>query len=927
MSVPSDPRIYPRPAVFNQVIEFYWQPPSSDGGSNISSYILECSNIGFISVLPSTSRKARVDNLPNQRNYLFTLKATNSFGNSNIASFRSVQPGFPPELPSNLNVVIDLANSEPLLNVSLTQPNTTNSSNITYNALTMYPLDNTGNIIENSPFMFKRFSLPGLFEPVTLIDTNTDYEYRGLIQSINDVRWSKNLTYYNFRINPNLPTNNLKLWLDPYDTSVLTLSNNKVIKWNDKSLNQSNATISETFAPTYDSTNDLLIFNGTQYMNLPANTIPSANTPYSMFIYASASNINLSNLWLLFSGSQSANLSLGAKFNNGNIIQSWFGTDLTGNLANFTATVNLPLLSTFTYDGNIRRTYVNGVLINSEIATNRNSGSSNNIIGSISTLNANLIGSIGDIILYDRLLTDRERTSLETYLINKRSNLSLKNYGNLTLWLDAMDNNTLYNSNINEKISYHNPVSVWLDKSNNNNHAFQSNLSIAPLKKSTLGRDSLNFNSGYMISNIATLPFDAFLIIQLNNLSNINDVIGISPVSNNYNSLSYNITANRWSNDSTSNTFISSNIETSTGYIMMEYSLANNNAFIRRYGSNIANITNFNWSLPNNSRLYIGNDNGITFNNSLKGNIGEIIMFNKQLNDNERFPIEGYLAWKWGISNSLPSTHMFYNNAPSLFSILSSKSQIISIPGINKVIDGVTYTLIMAHRAFRYPTSPYPGPSDIFFRNMFTTGYNTQLTQLSDIWTLTDTNNYVNDKLLLLNCNGYLMEAYNYNGTQFPVWASFDTSSHTWQSLQTKNLVYNGKASGITVSNSKLYASVDTSAPRTVAYTSFLTTSVNGPGSSDWSTDSGDTIFMGISTKNYQDGDGYDTTFNSLSGTSIGVALSDGSGNNITMATYARRSGGYYHCTAVSDSTGISTSRGGHGGGDSSGFFLVWGKF
>jgi hypothetical protein len=51
---------------------------------------------------------------------------------------------------------------------------------------------------------------------------------------------------------------------------------------------------------------------------------------------------------------------------------------------------------------------------------------------------------------------------------------------------------------------------------------------------------------------------------------------------------------------------------------------------------------------------------------------------------------------------------------------------VTNVSGLQKTVNGVTYTLIVAHRAFNYPSTPYPGPSDIFFRNMFTTGYNTK---------------------------------------------------------------------------------------------------------------------------------------------------------------------------------------------------------
>lgn len=268
----------------------------------------------------------------------------------------------------------------------------------------------------------------------------------------------------------------------------------------------------------------------------------------------------------------------------------------------------------------------------------------------------------------------------------------------------------------------------------------------------------------------------------------------------------------------------------------------------------------------------------------------------------------------------------FLNSVERVFAFASPPS-VPSVSGLQKTVGGVTYTLVMAHRAFNYPTTPYPGPSDIFFRDMFTTGYNTQFTSLSDIWTLTDTNNYVNNTLFTSNITGYLLESYNYNGTQFPVWGTFDTTAHTWASLQSRTMAYGAPASGITVSNAKLYSSTDTSAPRTVGFTSFLTTSFNGAGATDWSTDSGDTIFIGISTAAFVAGDTYDTTFNTVAGTtSIGMALSDGSGTNITMATYARRSGSYKHCTAVSNGTAITTGRTGtsHGGADSMGFFLIW---
>jgi len=39
-------------------------------------------------------------------------------------------------------------------------------------------------------------------------------------------------------------------------------------------------------------------------------------------------------------------------------------------------------------------------------------------------------------------------------------------------------------------------------------------------------------------------------------------------------------------------------------------------------------------------------------------------MFNRALNSTENNNIEGYLAWKWGLQRSLPSSHPFFNFPP-----------------------------------------------------------------------------------------------------------------------------------------------------------------------------------------------------------------------------------------------------------------------
>ena len=46
------------------------------------------------------------------------------------------------------------------------------------------------------------------------------------------------------------------------------------------------------------------------------------------------------------------------------------------------------------------------------------------------------------------------------------------------------------------------------------------------------------------------------------------------------------------------------------------------------------------------------------------GYIAEIVVFNTVLTTDNRQTLEGYLAWKWGVQATLPSTHPYYSSAP-----------------------------------------------------------------------------------------------------------------------------------------------------------------------------------------------------------------------------------------------------------------------
>jgi hypothetical protein len=47
-----------------------------------------------------------------------------------------------------------------------------------------------------------------------------------------------------------------------------------------------------------------------------------------------------------------------------------------------------------------------------------------------------------------------------------------------------------------------------------------------------------------------------------------------------------------------------------------------------------------------------------------KGDLGELIIFNKTLNDLNYLKVEGYLAHKWGLTANLPADHLYKSKAP-----------------------------------------------------------------------------------------------------------------------------------------------------------------------------------------------------------------------------------------------------------------------
>jgi Concanavalin A-like lectin/glucanases superfamily len=245
-------------------------------------------------------------------------------------------------------------------------------------------------------------------------------------------------------------------------------------------------------------------------------------------------------------------------------------------------------------------------------------------------------------------------------------------------WLDASDPKTLLSASpasSGTPVGANGSVNFWFDKSAASNHLTVGTAG-SPTRTISYSNnlDAVRFQGNYMNGNSSSgnYPIDLFVIVSLSNTSHAWDVCTVGSISNgSFNSLTFGeFAVSNWHNGSdyfnrTSNA-ISSNIESSTSLLLMEWSIADSNYVIRRNGTTIMKNNVYTYAPIQQSIFAVGirNPNVGTTGNNLYGYIGEIVAFNTQLTSLDRTKIEGYLANKWRLQTGLPTTHPYYYNFP-----------------------------------------------------------------------------------------------------------------------------------------------------------------------------------------------------------------------------------------------------------------------
>ena len=500
------------------------------------------------------------------------------------------------------------------------------------------------------------------------------------------------------------------VWLDAADTSTLTLSGSNITAWRDKSIYGNNVNSISATPPTYNSTDSSVNFietSGTFLRGSLSQTYSNASvfvvlsiatqtTPFfpriSLLGSSATANSTVIGQFLLVNGNTPAVTSYLATGTN----PTGQGTNLMTYVSNVTFNTRQLITNISTYAGS---NFTMSTLFNGDTQANSsrsgtfaasganvatyNKYSIGNYLDAIASNGDAYRGKIFEYLVFSRELTTIELQQVEGYLVWK---WSLSGYSPVTpltlgcqLWLDASDSSTITLSGSN--------MTQWNDKSGNGNNMLPwttfSNATVSSNFQNNL--NVLNFSATGVYQGLASngpYPSDVYLVMALKDTTTHADVISVysSNAGSTFNSLTFGeYTASRWHNGSdgfarTPNVVSPTN-ETSTSFLLMNWSLSNNNYIIRRNGIQLIQSASYTYTRPADSRFQIGyRINPSVFSPAttagpLRGYIGEIVAFNTQLGDAQRQQIENYLALKWNLKSvisKLPIVHPYVSLKPHL---------------------------------------------------------------------------------------------------------------------------------------------------------------------------------------------------------------------------------------------------------------------
>jgi hypothetical protein len=307
-------------------------------------------------------------------------------------------------------------------------------------------------------------------------------------------------------------------------------------------------------------------------------------------------------------------------------------------------------------------------------------------------------GDLAEVIIYSNALTTEQRSQVENYLLEKwkisnhpyktlptavSSTFVPSTLSRCQLWLDGADP-----AGTGVRPAANSTVSTWVDKSGNMNNGTASGT------PTFLVEGGINFTGGpYFLNQNFKMTFanrSIFIVMQETTRTNAGVFTLIPTPSNQHDygvpsGFTYNCEGGfqpfgYWYGGPVGYTYRMGNTT------LLPRAIYNDNintvvgsGFVN--GSNAANKTAIYSATTCSGYVVAGRwyqDQGVPTGGKLNGVIYEIIAYDRGLTTPERQQVEGYLAWKWNINSSLPTTHPFYkvSPGPSLRSIMLNQDEL-----------------------------------------------------------------------------------------------------------------------------------------------------------------------------------------------------------------------------------------------------------
>lgn len=432
MSSPSPPNIYIRPKCLVDSVVLYWRQPVSNGGSEVNMYTVTCASPVYNQTLSGNTYQLTIPALTAGTDYTFQITATNDAGTSQPATFRTVQVGLKPGGATNVTASTTTSTSA-LVNWQFST--NTGEAPTKWFVLTAVPSTIGVPIIRRSAHGYETertiFGLAPLNSYQIIVQAVSDVAYAPPTAISNAIATGINggtpppppLTYW-------LPTgvSGMQVWYDgsdPLGTGSFPGDGTSVPTWYDKSGNSRNATATGSPQFTTYSQNSLsgVAFVGNTLIyyttTIPVATFSAATT----FFIVYKSTQNNGNNGLLSRSRSGANIGNPDLINDGMTIQNTASQyDNSYYVTNVYNTSTSMLEITVDQYGNSVSEWLNGASVavtgtDSPLTPGTADAINDKLyIGTRGDLGTSFAGIYYEILVYNKVLTQSERETIEGYL-------------------------------------------------------------------------------------------------------------------------------------------------------------------------------------------------------------------------------------------------------------------------------------------------------------------------------------------------------------------------------------------------------------------------------------------------------------------------------------------------------------------------------